>query len=207
LIIQILVEGQGDVKAVPALLRRLRSEAGAFPLDFGRPIRKHGSEFVEEASLRSAVQLALRQEQGCDGILIIFDSDKACPKTLAPRVQGWAKAAARGTPSEVVIAHCEFESWFLGALESLRGHRGIREDATSPLEPEAVRGAKEKLSGSMEPGRTYTETQDQPALTALFDLAAAHRSCRSFRRLVRAFGLLAASAGVEISSWPPPSWR
>ena len=59
----------------------------------------------------------------------------------------------------------------------------------------------------MDPGRTYTETQDQPALTALFDLAAAYRSCRSFRRMVRAFGLLAASAGVEISSWPPPSWR
>jgi hypothetical protein len=52
----------------------------------------------------------------------------------------------------------------------------------------------------------YSETRDQPALTALFDLAAAHRSCRSFRRMVRAFGLLASAAGVEIGEWPPASW-
>ncbi|MEA2599886.1 MAG: hypothetical protein QOF89_878 [Acidobacteriota bacterium] len=54
--------------------------------------------------------------------------------------------------------------------------------------------------------RSYGETLDQPALTALFDLAAAHRSCRSFQRMVRAFGLLAAAAGAEIGEWPPASW-
>jgi|GEM_PF-1533454 len=55
-------------------------------------------------------------------------------------------------------------------------------------------------------GTKYVEPVDQPALTALFDLAAAYRSCRSFRRMVRAFGLLASAAGAEIGDWPPPAW-
>jgi hypothetical protein len=207
LIIQTLVEGKGDEESIPILLRRLSEVSGASSLTFARPIRRHRSELVSEPQLRRAIQVALRQERGCDGILILFDSDKQCPKGLAPKLTAWAADETRGIPCEVVIAHCEFEAWFLGALESLRGRRGILTEAMSVPEPEEVRGAKEKLSGSMEPGRIYKETLDQPALTALFDLAAAHRSCRSFRRMVRAFGLLAAGAGVEISHWPPPSWR
>jgi len=136
----------------------------------------------------------------------VFDSDKDCPKELVAKIHDWARAEARGVPCEVVIAHCEFEAWFLGSLESLRGHRGIREDAKSLPDPETVRGAKERLTGSMIPGKIYTETLDQPALTAVFDLAAAHRSCRSFRRMVHAFGLLAAGAELEIGPWPPASW-
>lgn len=206
MIIQTLVEGEGDEGAVPLLLRRLLEASGASPVIFARPIRRHRSEFVNESQIRRAIQVALRQERGCDGILIVFDSDKDCPKELVAKVQDWAKAEARGVPCEVVIAHCEFEAWFLGSLESLRGHRGIREDAKSIPDPEMVRGAKEKLSGSMIPGKIYTETLDQPALASRFDLAAAHRNCRSFRRMVRAFGLLAAGAGLEIGDWPPPSW-
>jgi hypothetical protein len=207
LILQIIVEGQGDERALPVLLRRLQEESRAFGLRFDRPIRKKRSELVNESTMRRAVRLALKQEQGCDAILIVFDGDRDCPKTLAPRVQAWAGDEAGRIPCEVVIAYREYEAWFLGSLESLRGRRDIREDAASHSNPESVRGAKEKLRASMGRGGGYTELADQPALTALFDLAAAHRSCRSFRRMVRAFGLLAAGAGMEIGPWPPPSWR
>lgn len=206
MILQVLIEGEGEKEAIPELLRRLQKESGAWTLRFGKPIRKHRSELVSESPLRQAVQVALRRDQGCDGILILFDSDKDCPKHLASLVQSWAKQEAGEVPCEVVVAHCEFEAWFLGSLESLRGQRGIRDDAASHPDPESVRGAKEKLTGSMRPEKVYAETRDQPALTALFDLAAAHRSCRSFRRMVRAFGLLASAAGAEIGDWPPPSW-
>jgi hypothetical protein len=147
----------------------------------------------------------MRRANGCDGILILFDGDTDCPRELAPKVAAWARSEAGTVPCEVVIPHHEYEAWFLGAIESLRGQRGIREDAVSHPAPESMRGAKAKLQAYME-GRSYGETKDQPALTALFDLAAAHRSCRSFRRMVRAFGLLAAAAGAEIGEWPPPAW-
>lgn len=205
--IQIIVEGQGDERAVPVLLRRLQQECGAFTLGFDRPIRKKRSALVNETALRQAVQLALKQDRGCDGILIVFDGDRDCPKTLAPRVQTWAQTEAQGLPCEVVIPHREYEAWFLGSLDSLRGKRGIRADANSHSNPESVRGAKEKLKAAMERVGSYVEVADQPALTALFDLAAAYRRCRSFRRMVHVFGLLAAAAGEEIGEWPPPSWR
>ncbi len=208
MIIQILVEGQGDESSLPVLLRRLQLESGAFHLQFDHPIRRKRSDFLKETSLREALQTALKQERGCDGILIVFDGDRDCPKELADRIKSWARTEVHGIPCEVVMAHREYEAWFLASLESLRGRRGIRADATAHPDPESVPGAKEKLKAAMTRGRgPYVETADQPALTALFDLGAAHRSCRSFRRMVRAFGLLAAGAGLEIGPWPPPSWR
>lgn len=201
--IQTIIEGIGEVEALPELLRRLRDESGAYALSFNRPLRKKRSELVNEKPLRDAIDLALRQ--GCDGILILFDSDKNCPREIAPRVQAWARAEASHVPCEVVLAHCEYEAWFLGSLESLQGHRRIRADAVSLADPESVRGAKERLQAFVASG-SYSPTRDQVPLTAVFDLAAAYRSCRSFRRMVRAFGLLAEGAGHPLTDWPPPSW-
>jgi Domain of unknown function (DUF4276) len=204
--IQTLVEGQGDEAAVPVLLRRLQRECQAFDLSFGHPIRRHRSELVNEEPLRRAIRAALQRDEGCSGILLIFDGDLDCPRDLAPRIQSWARAEAGHIPCEVVIAYREYESWFLASLDSLRGHRGIRGDALPHPDPESMRGAKARLTSAKEGDRSYSETKDQPAFTARFDLAAAYRSCRSFRRMVRAFGLLAAAAGAEIGDWPPPSW-
>jgi hypothetical protein len=71
------------------------------------------------------------------------------------------------------MAHREYEAWFLAAVESLRGQRGIRADASSPDDPEYARGAREALEDLMIAGRGYHTTADQPALTAIFDFGAA----------------------------------
>jgi uncharacterized protein DUF4276 len=184
----------------------LQAESGCFDLVFNRPLRKRRAEIVSEQPLREMVRVALRQAGGCHGILILFDSDRDCPLHLAPRIQTWAAAEAGPIPCEVVLAHREYESWFLASLESLRGIRGIRLEAIPHADPESVRGAKEKLEASMADSRTYSETLDQAALTALFDMAAAYRSCRSFRRMVSAFGKVAAGADAPLGEWPPPSW-
>ena len=84
----------------------------------------------------------------------------------------------------LVLANRELEAWFLGAKESLRGIRGIRRDAVTPANPEAIRGAKERLSVNMQ-GRRYIATDDQPALAHAFDLGAAEAKCPSFAKLVR----------------------
>jgi Domain of unknown function (DUF4276) len=199
--IQPIVEGEGEEAAFPVLLRRLRDESGAFDIAIQRPFRRRRSELVQEASLRRIVRSALLL--GCDGVLILFDSDKECPKRLASLLQAWAKAEAREVPCEVVIAHCEYEAWFLASLEPLRGLSGVRADAVSPPDPESIRGAKEKLR-AYRPG--YVPVPDQASLSAAFDLVAAYRSCRSFRRLVNAFGIVASQAGATLGEWPPPSW-
>lgn len=202
--IQPVVEGYGEVSAVPVLLRRLGQASGAFDLEVCRPIRRKRWELVNEAALRRSIRLALLQE--CNAILVLFDGDDDCPKTLGPRIQACAQEEACDIPCAVVIAHREYEAWFLGAIESLRGLRGVRSDAVSLFHPEDIRDAKGKLEDYMAAARRYSETTDQPALTAKFDLAAAHRSSRSFRRMVKAFGTVLMATGGTLPEWPPPQW-
>jgi hypothetical protein len=89
----------------------------------------------------------------------------------------------------VAAATRELETWFLGAKESLRGVRGIRANATSPADPETIRGAKERLTANMEGNRRYHEVDDQPAFADKVDLTLALERCPSLQRL--ALGLRA----------------
>lgn len=165
--IQPIVEGHGEVSAVPVLLRRLRDEAGAFGLDVNAPIRRKRSDLVAEGGVRKAVRLALLQPE-CKAVLILFDSDDDCPKDLAPQIEGWARSEAGTVPCVVVLAHREYEAWFLATMESLRGKKGILQDAVSHPQPETPRDAKGYLEQQMAPGRSYSETSDQAGFTAAF---------------------------------------
>ena len=200
-----IVEGHGEVRAVPQLLRRLCTEAEAYEIQIGKPIRQKRPQLLREDSLRRAVRLAMLQPD-CSAILILFDSDDDCPKELAPTLEGWAKAEAGAVPCAVVMAHREYEAWFLASIESLRGKRGIAADAEPHARPETPRDAKGQLGRRMAPGQNYSPAIDQTALTAQFDMAVAHQRCRSFRRMAKAFGALAIGVGVSLDKWPPASW-
>ena len=141
--------------------------------------------------MRTAVRLALVQDD-CRAILILFDGDDDCPKELAPTVESWARDEAGPVPCFVVVAHREYEAWFIASFHP---------------DPEAPRDAKGKLEDRMGAGQSYSETLDQAALTASFDMSAAYASCRSFRRMVRAFGLLVTGIGIELGTWPPAAWQ
>jgi hypothetical protein len=203
--IQPIVEGDGEVGAVPVLLRRLIVAADAYPLDVNRPIRRQRTELVREDGVRDGVRMARRQRD-CAAILIVFDGDDDCPKDIAPRVQAWGQAEVSPIPCFVVVPTREYEAWFLATIESLRGIRGIRDDATSHPNPESRRGAAEEIERRMAPIPGYSKIIDQPALTARFDMAIAYQRCRSFRRMVNVFGLIAAAAGITLEQWPPTDW-
>lgn len=205
MIIQPIVEGYGEMDAIPVLLRRLQAELGLYTFQIARPIRRKRSQLATEEQVRLSVRLALGTPE-CSGILILFDSDDACPKDFGPTVKAWAQAEAGGIRCEVVLAHREYEAWFIAAIESLRGFRRVKPDATSHPKPENVRDCKGALEDRMEAGTSYSPRVDQAAFTAKIDLRQAHQSCRSFRRMTRAFGNLAAAAGVELPAWPPEAW-
>jgi hypothetical protein len=205
LIIQPIVEGYGELDALPVLLRRLQAELGIYTFQIARPIRRRRSELGTEEQVRRSVRLALGTPQ-CGGILILFDSDGACPKELGPRVQAWAQAEAGVVPCAVVLAHREYESWFIAAVESLRGFRWVRLDATSHPTPEEVRDCKGALESRLYDGASYSPRLDQAAFSSRIDLSQAYRSCRSFRRLTNAFGQLAQATGAQLPTWPPAAW-
>ncbi len=189
--IQAIVEGHAEVEALPVLLRRLRDEIEAFAVEFLRPIRRKRSELVQEQPVRNAVRLALLKPE-CQAIMIVFDGDDDCPAEIAPVVQGWAQDEAGAVQCAVVIAHREYEAWFLAALPE-----------PHPA-PETVRDAKGELADRLEGG--YLPTVDQPSLSATFEMSRAYPRCRSFRKLVKVFGKLVQGLGVAVQAWPPATW-
>ena len=89
-----IVEGHGDVAAVPVLLRRLVDVAQAWDeVRIGVPIRCKRSQLVNQAQLSKRVRVA-RLREDCGAVLIIFDSDDDCPVELAAQVREWAVAEA-----------------------------------------------------------------------------------------------------------------
>lgn len=203
--IQPIVEGHGDVQALPELLRRLATEAQVWDVRIGVPIRIPRSRLVQRPHFENAVRLALLDPE-CAAVLILLDGDRDCPAELGPLLREWASAVSGNVPCEVVMPNREYEAWFLAAIESLRGVRGVRQDAQSHPEPEAPYGAKEQLEARMDPNRSYVETADQPAFSARFSMSEAYGRCRSFRKLTTAFGTLLRETGREAHPWPPRAW-
>jgi hypothetical protein len=201
-----IVEGHGEVDAAPLLIRRLFFEAQCHTIGVGRPIRRTQSQLRSKEGIQAGVRLALLQPE-CAAVIILFDGEDDCPKDLAAQVRTWASQAASGTPCDVVVAYREYETWFLAAIESLRGQYGIAQDAVAPANPEAKRDAKGALEKFMPANRAYSETGDQPAMSQKFDMGLAHRRNRSFRKMVKTIGDLLAQLQQTIPVWPPAGWR
>jgi hypothetical protein len=187
----VIVEGHGEVQAVPILLRRiLRELAPALNPSLLTPHRVPRGQLVTREGLGRAIELMARKV-GDDGrILVLLDADDDLPCVLGPRLLEQARTCRPDRDISVVIAKREYEAWFLASAESLRGQRRLPEDLAPPPAPENVRDAKGWLGERMLDG--YSETVDQPALTSLFDLTAARRSDsfdKLFREVGRLFGL------------------
>lgn len=178
-----IVEGHGDALSIPIILRRIAASRGVFDLTISGPFRHHRHAIVRAGELERAVERAARSLSGPGGILIVLDADDDAACRLGPELNDRARVVRPDVPTRVVLAVREKEAWYLASLESLRGRRGIPEDATPHHAPEDVRGAKEGLSALM--GRPYSEVTDQAALAALFDLELARRGAPSFERFVR----------------------
>lgn len=197
-----IVEGHGEVEAVPVLIRRI--VADLYPtvsLDILPPIRVPADRFKKQGELERTVDLAIRK-LGRDGglfILIDCDWDNGCPKLDAPDLLLRANSVRPGVPIALVLAYREYEAWFIAAAQSIRGQHGLSPTLEVVADPEGIRGAKEWLSKRMPPRRPYAETIDQPALTALFDYQAARRA-NSFDKCYREIvGLLNSLTGKSHS--------
>jgi hypothetical protein len=201
--IQSIVEGHGEVSAVPILIRKLGELMGLPYVPTASPIRRPRSKIVQADGLRQAIELA-KIQRGCRGILVLLDTDDDCPKTIAPALQAIAQSAAQPLPCAVVLAKMEYEAWLLACIESLRGSRGISATAVYEKDPENVRAAKTALESLMISGRTYLETSDQAALTAVADWAMVHQQSRSFRKMAKEVRRLFVACGFTPNAWPQP---
>ena len=182
-----VVEGEGEVHAVPILIRRIaqRIDPGLVPF-VPRPIRVRRNRITERFDeLERALERAAASIKTGGAVLILLDSEDDCPAQLAPNLVQRATRCRSDLLIGVVLAKREYEAWFLAAAESIRGKRGLPATLDSPNDPEGVQGAKEWLRNHMPPTRKYTETTDQSALTDLFDLDQARQRSNSFDKCYR----------------------
>ncbi len=144
-----IVEGDGEVEALPVLLRTWAP--GATTL---RPIRVNRDKFMRDVEYqRRYVSLAVRQ--GATRLLVLLDAHDDCAVDAAASLTQ-ALAVETPIPVAVVMAVKEYETWFLQCLPEFAPHVGFHE-------AEAVSGAKERVKRYR--GR-YTPTADQATLTA-----------------------------------------
>ena len=197
-----IVEGHGEVEAVPILIRRVaESFYPELLIDTLRLIRVSRNQIVKAGELERAVELAARKISGQGALFILLDSDEDCPALLGPELLRRALQVRGDLPIAVVLAKREFEAWFLAAAESLRGYKELKNDLEPPNNPEEIRDAKGWLNQRMEGTRTYRPTVDQPGLTDRFDLDQA-RQADSFNKCYRDIGHLLNKLQKPSSSQP-----
>ena len=178
-----IVEGHGEVQAVPVLLRRLANElVPTSQLSLNPALRvKAGSMLNDGDYFKRHIELAARKAKQWPNscVLILLDCEDACPRELGPELLNRAQACRPDDTIFVVLAYREFETWFLAAAKSLRGVCGLPTDLEPPLDPEALRDAKDWLSERMP--QPYNEPDHQPKMTAAFAFEEA-KAAKSFAR-------------------------
>jgi len=194
IVIACIVEGHGETRALPLLIRRLAQEvAPAATVDVPSPLRIPKDRLLKQNEFERAVQRAAEGVSERGGVLVLIDADDDCPALKGPELLDRARRARSDRRVAVVLAKREYEAWFLAGAASLQGQRGLPEDLDPPANPEDIRGAKEWLRKRMEGDLTYSAPVDQPALTAALDISGVRNAsdsfdkcCREIERLLRA---------------------
>ena len=164
-----IVEGHGEESAVPVLFRRLAVEAFDAPaaVNVLAPIRVSRAKICSCSDDFIRLLRIANINAGDDGyVVILFDSDDDCPVEVADLVRTKSREVLGHDRVMCVVAHREFESWYIAAAESLSGVRGLGALAEPSAADLAVRGAKEWLSARMVGRKKYDPQIDQAPHTA-----------------------------------------
>lgn len=191
-----IVEGQGEVAALPPLVRRISREIFGVEVQCLTPHRLPRSKFGDTDAFRNAVNLQARRVSSRGGVIIVLDSDDDDAGLLRDELLSVARPAAGAEDLvEVAVAVREYESWFLASMTSLRSHRSIKDDAEYSGDPERRRNCKKLLEEQMV--ESYKEIRHQVAFSSLLDVKMASKSSPSFERFVEGIGALIAAADAR----------
>ncbi len=192
-----IVEGEGEDAAIRLLVQRIVASIDPNTYVAVSDIfRVSRTKVVRPGQLENSIEAAARKLGGTGAILVLLDSDDDCPARLGPELLRRARGQRGDIPISIVLAHREYEAWFLAAAESLRGHRKIDPNFSLPSNPpESYRDAKGQVSRMMR-NRHYSPTVDQASLTERFDITMA-RSANSFDKCYRDIAALVAQLFVQ----------
>lgn len=162
-----IVEGDGDVQAVPKLLGAISQDLVTL-----RPVRFPKTKLLVAGGLERAAKIARANIRlpGESLVLVLIDADEDCAATLGPELLRRVRTSAHDVECFVAIAVREYESWIVGGLTEL--------NITSPETAGKPKDRLREING----GR-YSETVDQQVFTSRIDVHELARRSPSFRRL------------------------
>lgn len=189
-----IVEGQGEVTAIPSLCARVMSHLGiqGWVVD-KEPIRRPRSSLVdgrhpgpkrpcrEEGVLRA---MELARSRRADAVLMLCDEDDDCAAAWGPDA---TRVMSRMVPAKAVMTVREYETWLLLARNQ------ISLEAVGIHEPEKIRDAKKALA-LLVPG--YLPTTHQLSETRGIDVAFLRSRSKSFDKWVRSIAELCAGSSA-----------
>lgn len=187
-----VVEGDGEVEAVPILLRQFLINYDRHDIRISRPMNARGrGRLTRPQGLEDFIEYAVKKP-GCNAVLLIMDSEGECPKSdILPDLIKRVANLNLPLPVFLVFPHYNFESWFAASLPAyagrkIKGRKLIPPEALFDGDVESGNG-KRILKGIINPGLKYRETEDQASLTRLMDFDLVRQRSRSFRRMEHAF--------------------
>lgn len=183
-----IVEGHGEVHSIRLLIERVWSTLGRD--DWPRvlaPIRHPKGKLVKPRELKRAVELAalkLAQTSASHPvILLLLDADEDCAAELGPELLEAMKSVRSDLTCLCAIAVNEYETWFVAGAEGMSDMVDLPAGG-APEDPESTGLGKGWIQRHFASGR-YSETADQPRLTARLDVNLARKRSPSFDRFCR----------------------
>ncbi len=180
-----VVEGHGEVTALPKLIYRIAHQFSVWDLRVPNPYRIPRGSLIAAGGIERAVAAEACRVDASGGVLVLLDADDDCPASLGPSLLARARAARPDTLISVVLPNREFEAWFIAAAASLAGVCGLPANLVIPGDPEAIRDAKGWLTTRRTDGFHYKETLDQATLGSAFDMDQARKTAPSFDKFCR----------------------
>lgn len=184
-----IVEGDGEVTAVPALLRKILAVSMRYDIEITRPKNANGrTNLTKNGGLERFIRLAWKELGNgprYGAILILLDAEGECPLEIARGLSNRVQTMGIAFPVVIVVANNMYEAWFLASIQSIAGQLDLPTGIQPPTDPEAVGNPKSWINRHFPRDRAYKETQDQEAMSHRIDLGLASRS-RSFQRLLHA---------------------
>ncbi|MER5831491.1 hypothetical protein ABT116_11775 [Streptomyces sp. NPDC002130] len=172
--IGIVVEGPGDAKSLPILLRNwllLKEDYRDF---LGKPIPCNGRE---NATVQGGIEgyvATAASRPGCQAVLVVLDGEGDLVCELGPSMVQRARSVTH-IPVELCLADRNWEDWLYASAETLQM------DGFS-YEP----GRRRSIAAALKPVK-YVKPTWQPRLTARMDISLAAERSPSLGRMLRKF--------------------
>lgn len=180
-----IVEGDGDLKAVPVLLRKLLTWHGLHETQI-LPPHKRGELPKVAAGFDNYFRMALKENAA---ILLVLDFDCeycTCPYQEAEKLYQRAQAIRSDWPFKIAFLVKEFESLFLAETQAATYVLALPPDTEFPNAHETIRDAKGWLSKALPKGSCYKPTVHQEKITARLDFEKLRATSADFRHMEKA---------------------